>query len=105
MNNIQNIIYVILGCIIVGLVTTIVLLNNSIDLCQANNERLQVTIKAQNEKIKENSIKIPDTTDTEIKEVIQYKYEQVEIPVKDATCEAKLKAINEVTNLYFYNAK
>lgn len=105
MSNTQISIYSILGIIIVALCGYIFILHKELDNSKTQVYTLQANINLQNEKIKENEIKTTDTTDTKVKEKIITKYKTIKVPIKESTCEDKLRSIDEITNLYFYNHK
>ena len=100
--NINTAIYIICGTIIVALGMTTSYLLDQLDESRATIVKLETSIDIQNAKIKEYELSLKDTTDTIAKDNIIIKYKNIEVPVKDATCEVKLEAINEIISTYFY---
>ena len=62
----------------------------------ANVSECNLRIDLQNEKIKALSVKPPDVVKTQ--ERIVTKFQKIEVPVKDAQCEKKLKFYEELIN-------
>lgn len=62
----------------------------------ANVSECNLRIDLQNEKIKALTIKPPDVVKTQ--ERIVTKFQKIEVPVKDAQCEKKLKFYEELIN-------
>ena len=62
----------------------------------ANLSECNLRIDLQNEKIKALSVKPPDVVKTQ--ERIVTKFQKIEVPVKDAQCEKKLKFYEELIN-------
>nr|DAS02203.1 MAG TPA: Type II secretion system, protein M [Caudoviricetes sp.] len=62
----------------------------------ANLGECNMRIDLQNEKIKALSVKPPDVVKTQ--ELVVTKFQKIEVPVKDAQCEKKLKFYEELIN-------
>nr|DAK26268.1 MAG TPA: Protein of unknown function (DUF2570) [Caudoviricetes sp.] len=68
----------------------------NLQISAANLSECNTRIDFQNEKIKALSIKPPDVVKTQ--ERVVTKFKKIEIPVKDAQCEKKLKFYEELIN-------
>lgn len=68
----------------------------AIQVSAANLSECNTRIDFQNEKIKALTIKPPDVVKTQ--ERVVTKFKKIEIPVKDAQCEKKLKFYEELIN-------
>lgn len=68
----------------------------AIQVSAANLGECNTRIDFQNEKIKALSVKPPDVVKTQ--ERVTTKFKKIEVPVKDAQCEKKLKFYEELIN-------
>ena len=68
----------------------------NLQISAANLSECNMRIDFQNEKIKALSIKPPDVVKTQ--ERVVTKFKKIEVPVKDAQCEKKLKFYEELIN-------
>ena len=68
----------------------------NLQISAANLSECNTRIDFQNEKIKALSVKPPDVVKTQ--ERVVTKFQKIEIPVKDAQCEKKLKFYEELIN-------
>ena len=68
----------------------------AIQVSAANLGECNTRIDFQNEKIKALSVKPPDVVKTQ--ERVVTKFQKIEVPVKDAQCEKKLKFYEELVN-------
>ena len=68
----------------------------AIQVSAANLGECNTRIDFQNEKIKALSVKPPDIVKTQ--ERVVTKFQKIEVPVKDAQCEKKLKFYEELVN-------
>ena len=68
----------------------------AIQVSAANLGECNTRIDFQNEKIKALSVKPPDVAET--KERIVTKFQKIEVPIKDAECERKLRYYEELIN-------
>lgn len=68
----------------------------AIQVSAANLSECNMRIDLQNEKIKALAVKPPDVAET--KERVVTKFKKIEVPVKDAQCEKKLKFYEELIN-------
>lgn len=68
----------------------------ALQVSAANLGECNTRIDFQNEKIKALSVKPPDVAET--KERVVTKFKKIEVPVKDAQCEKKLKFYEELIN-------
>ena len=68
----------------------------AIQVSAANLGECNTRIDFQNEKIKAPSVKPPDIVKTQ--ERVVTKFQKIEVPVKDAQCEKKLKFYEELVN-------
>ena len=68
----------------------------NLQISAANLSECNTRIDFQNEKIKALSVKPPDVVATQ--ERVVTKFKKIEIPVKDAQCEKKLKFYEELIN-------
>lgn len=68
----------------------------AIQVSAANLSECNMRIDFQNEKIKALTVKPPDVVKTQ--ERVVTKFKKIEIPVKDAQCEKKLKFYEELIN-------
>ena len=68
----------------------------ALQVSAANLGECNTRIDFQNEKIKALSVKPPDVAET--KERVVTKFKKIEVPVKDAECERKLRYYEELIN-------
>lgn len=68
----------------------------NLQISAANLSECNMRIDLQNEKIKALAVKPPDVAET--KERVVTKFKKIEVPVKDAQCEKKLKFYEELIN-------
>lgn len=68
----------------------------AIQVSAANLSECNTRIDFQNEKIKALSVKPPDVAET--KERVVTKFQKIEVPIKDAECERKLRYYEELIN-------
>lgn len=68
----------------------------NLQISAANLSECNTRIDFQNEKIKALTIKPPDVVKTQ--ERVVTKFQKIEVPVKDAQCEKKLKFYEELVN-------
>lgn len=68
----------------------------NLQISAANLSECNLRIDLQNEKIKALTVKPPDVAET--KERVVTKFKEIEVPVKDAQCEKKLKFYEELIN-------
>ena len=68
----------------------------AIQVSAANLGECNTRIDFQNEKIKALSVKPPDVVKTQ--ERVVTKFQKIEVPIKDAECEKKLKFYEELVN-------
>ena len=68
----------------------------ALQVSAANLGECNARIDFQNEKIKALAVKPPDVAET--KERVVTKFKKIEVPVKDAQCEKKLKFYEELIN-------
>lgn len=68
----------------------------ALQISAANLSECNMRIDFQNEKIKALSVKPPDVVATQ--ERVVTKFKKIEVPVKDAQCEKKLKFYEELIN-------
>lgn len=68
----------------------------NLQISAANLSECNTRIDFQNEKIKALAVKPPDVAET--KERVVTKFKKIEVPVKDAQCEKKLKFYEELIN-------
>ena len=68
----------------------------ALQVSAANLSECNMRIDFQNEKIKALAVKPPDVAET--KERVVTKFKKIEVPVKDAQCEKKLKFYEELIN-------
>lgn len=68
----------------------------NLQISAANLSECNMRIDFQNEKIKALAVKPPDVAET--KERVVTKFKKIEVPVKDAQCEKKLKFYEELIN-------
>lgn len=68
----------------------------AIQVSAANLGECNTRIDFQNEKIKALSVKPPDVAET--KERVVTKFKKIEVPIKDAQCERKLRYYEELIN-------
>ena len=68
----------------------------AIQVSAANLGECNTRIDFQNEKIKALSVKPPDVAET--KERVVTKFQKIEVPIKDAECERKLRYYEELIN-------
>ena len=68
----------------------------ALQVSAANLGECNTRIDFQNEKIKALTVKPPDVAET--KERVVTKFKKIEVPVKDAQCEKKLKFYEELIN-------
>lgn len=68
----------------------------NLQISAANLSECNTRIDFQNEKIKALSIKPPDVVKTQ--ERVVTKFQKIEVPIKDAQCEKKLKFYEELMN-------
>ena len=68
----------------------------ALQISAANLSECNTRIDFQNEKIKALAVKPPDVAET--KERVVTKFKKIEVPVKDAQCEKKLKFYEELIN-------
>ena len=76
--------------------TKLALKEAALQVSAANLGECNTRIDFQNEKIKALSVKPPDVVKTQ--ERIVTKFQKIEVPVKDAQCEKKLKFYEELIN-------
>ena len=76
--------------------TKLALKEAALQVSAANLGECNTRIDFQNEKIKALSVKPPDVVKTQ--ERIVTKFQKIEVPVKDAECEKKLKFYEELIN-------
>ena len=68
----------------------------ALQISAANLSECNTRIDFQNEKIKALAVKPPDLAET--KERVVTKFKKIEVPIKDAQCEKKLKFYEELIN-------
>ena len=76
--------------------TKLALKEAALQVSAANLGECNTRIDFQNEKIKALSVKPPDVVKTQ--ERVVTKFQKIEVPVKDAQCEKKLKFYEELIN-------
>ena len=76
--------------------TKLALKEAALQVSAANLGECNMRIDFQNEKIKALSVKPPDVVKTQ--ERVVTKFQKIEVPVKDAQCEKKLKFYEELIN-------